>query len=192
MHRAAPVLLALLLAAGAPDGAYAEAPGATASADAARDGAADFDFLIGDWDARLRRLEDPLTGSTHWVEYAGVSRTHKLLGSPANFEEFEVKSLDGSPGRKGQTLRLYDPESREWSLYLLDVDKGRLPLPPVIGRFRNGVGEFYSQEAWKGRTIFVRYQWSHAGRTAHMEQAFSPDGGRSWEVNWIVDMTRAE
>jgi hypothetical protein len=155
----------------------------------APDGAHEFDFLIGDWKARLRQLQDPLTGSSRWVEFQGISRTHKLLDTNANFEEFAVTSLDGTKHKKGQTLRLYNPDTREWSIYLLDLDKGLLPLPAVVGGFRQERGEFYDQEVWKGRSIFVRYQWSHPGGTPHMEQAFSADGGRTWEVNWILDLT---
>lgn len=155
------------------------------------EGGRDFDFLIGDWTARLRQLEKPLTGSTVWVEYRGVSRTKKLLDTNANFEEFAVQSLDGAKRKKGQTLRLYNPKTREWSIYLLDLDNGLLPLPPVIGAFKDGVGEFLSQEPWNGRTILVRYQWRAIDAdAARMEQAFSADGGRTWEPNWIVDLTR--
>lgn len=155
------------------------------------DGGHDFDFLIGNWTARLRQLEKPLTGSTAWTEYRGISRHRKLLDTNANFEEFAVQSLDGTKRKKGQTLRLYNPKTREWSIYLLDLDNGLLPLPPVVGSFRDGVGEFLSQEAWNGRTILVRYQWAARGPdAAHMEQAFSADGGRTWEANWILDLTR--
>lgn len=157
----------------------------------ADDGGRGFDFLIGNWTARLRQLEKPLTGSTTWVEYRGVSRTKKLLDTNANFEEFAVESVDGTKRKKGQTLRLFNPKTREWSIYLLDLDNGLLPLPPVIGSFRDGRGEFLSQEPWNGRTILVRYQWTPQGAdAAHMEQAFSADGGRTWEANWILDLTR--
>jgi hypothetical protein len=169
-----------------PDAAPAPAP-----APALADGGRDFDFLIGNWTARLRQLEKPLTGSTTWTEYRGISRHRKLLDTNANFEEFAVESLDGTKRKKGQTLRLYNPKTREWSIYLLDLDNGLLPLPPVVGSFHGGVGEFLSHEAWNGRTILVRYQWTPRGRdAAHMEQAFSVDGGRTWEANWILDLTR--
>lgn len=170
---------------------YRVAYRADAAAPLADDGGHGFDFLIGDWTVRLRQLEKPLTGSTAWVEYRGISRTHKVLDTNANFEEFAVTSVDGKKRKKGQTLRLFNPKTREWSIYLVDADNGLLPMPPVTGSFRNGVGEFYDQELWNGRTIFVRYQWSARGPNgAHMEQSFSPDGGRTWEANWIIDLTR--
>jgi hypothetical protein len=154
------------------------------------DGAHDFDFLLGDWKAHVKRLPDRLVGSTAWIEYEGISRHHPVFGSSANLEEFEVAGPAGAH-IKAQTLRLYDPASRQWSIYLLDVDKGSLGLPATIGQFHDGVGEFYDYENWKGRMVLVRFQWTHTGHDrAHMEQAFSPDGGRTWEVNWICDLTR--
>src|SRR6476619_207079 len=94
-----------------------------------------FDFLIGDWKAHLRQLDKPLTGSTSWVAYEGISRTHKLLDTNANFEAFAVHPT-GAAGKpkKGQTLRLYNPETREWSIYLVYADQGLLPQPATVGR----------------------------------------------------------
>lgn len=158
-------------------------------AKAARDGSHDFDFLIGNWKAHVRRLPDRLVGSTKWVEYDGISNHHKLLDSNANFEEFAV---DGPAGHlKAQTLRLYNRETRQWSIYLVDVDAGTLGLPPVVGEFTGKRGEFYDQELWKGRAILVRYVWLDISpKSARMEQAFSGDGGKNWEVNWVCELTR--
>jgi len=157
----------------------------------AHDGAHDFDFLIGDWKAHVRRLPERLVGSTTWNEYDGISRHKKLLDSNANFEEFEVESRDKRLHIKAQTLRLYNPESRQWSIYLVDLDKGSLELPPVIGQFTGRRGEFFNQQVWKGRAVLVRYQWTDLSPTsARMEQAFSADGGKTWEVNWICELTR--
>ena len=153
------------------------------------DGAHDFDFLIGNWKAHLRQLEKPLTGSTTWTEYDGISRTHKVLDTNANLEEFEVTSTATGKHKKGQTLRLYNPETHEWSLYLVYADQGLLPQPATVGKFANGKGEFYDMELWNGRTILVRYQWTPSTTAPRMEQAFSVDGGRTWEVNWICELT---
>ena len=156
-----------------------------------RDGSHDFDFLIGDWKAHLKRLPERLVGSSAWIEYDGVSRTHKIFGSNANMEEFEVDDRAAKQHIRAQTLRLYDPAAGQWSIYGLDVDKGTLGLPATVGQFTNGLGEFYDYENWKGRYVLVRYAWTHQGRNAaHFEQAFSPDGGKSWEVNWILDLVR--
>jgi hypothetical protein len=156
-----------------------------------RDGSHDFDFLIGDWKAHVRRLPDRLVGSTTWIEYDGISNHKKLLDTNANFEEFEVDSPAKHLHIKGQTLRMYNPESHQWSIYLLELDKGTLSLPPVVGGFNGNRGEFYDQEEWKGRKILVRYVWLNISpKSARMEQSFSPDGGKTWETNWICELTR--
>jgi hypothetical protein len=156
-----------------------------------RDGSHDFDFLIGDWKAHVRRLPDRLNKSDVWVEYEGISNHHKLLDSNANFEEFEVASTDKKLHIKAQTLRLYNPTSHQWSIYLVDLDNGTLSLPPVVGGFTGSRGEFFDQEEYKGRAILVRYVWLNISpKSARMEQSFSPDGGRTWEVNWICELSR--
>jgi hypothetical protein len=156
-----------------------------------RDGSHDFDFLIGNWKAHVRRLPDRLVGSNTWIEYDGISNHKKLLNTNANFEEFEVDSPEKHLHIKGQTLRMYNPESHQWSIYLLDLDKGTLGLPPVVGEFNGNRGEFYDQEQYKGRAILVRYVWLNISpKSARMEQSFSPDGGKTWERNWICELTR--
>jgi hypothetical protein len=157
---------------------------------AVHDGGHDFDFVIGDWKAHVRRLPDRLVGSTKWIEYDGISNHHKLLDSNANFEEFEVRNAAGDH-LKAQTLRLYNPETHQWSIYLVDVNRGTLDGPPQVGQFANGKGEFYAQDLWKGRAVLIRYQWMSLSPTAaRMEQAFSADGGKTWEVNWICELSR--
>jgi hypothetical protein len=156
-----------------------------------RDGSHDFDFLIGDWTAHVRRLPDRLNNSTAWVEYDGISNHHKLLDSNANFEQFEVTSTDKKLHIKAQTLRLYNPETRQWSIYLVNLDKGTIDLPPVVGGFTGNRGEFFDQEPYKGRAILVRYLWLNISpKSARMEQSFSPDGGKTWEVNWVCELSR--
>jgi len=156
-----------------------------------RDGSHDFDFLIGDWKAHVRRLPDRLNNSNVWVEYDGISNHHKLLDSNANFEQFEVTSTDKKLHIKAQTLRLYNPETRQWSIYLVDLDNGTLDTPPVVGAFTGKRGEFFHQETLKGRTILVRYVWLDISlKSARMEQSYSPDGGKTWEVNWICELSR--
>lgn len=156
-----------------------------------RDGSHDFDFLIGDWKAHVRRLPDRLNNSNVWVEYDGISNHHKLLDSNANFEQFQVTSTDKKLHIKAQTLRLYNPETRQWSIYLVDLDNGTLDTPPVVGSFTGKRGEFFHQETLKGRTILVRYVWLDISpKSARMEQSYSPDGGKTWEVNWICELSR--
>lgn len=156
-----------------------------------RDGSHDFDFIVGNWKAHVRRLPDRLNNSTTWVEYDGISNHKKLLDSNSNFEEFDVTSTDKKLHIKAQTLRLYNPTSRQWSIYLVDVDNGTLGLPPVVGNFTGNRGEFFDEEDFKGRAILVRYVWLNISpNSARMEQSFSPDGGKTWEVNWICELSR--
>ena len=165
--------------------AAAQAPGVPA-----HDGSHDFDFVIGHWNVHLRKLMHPLTGSSEWVEYEGTSVMTKIWDDRANMEEFKVTSLDKRLHMDAQTLRLYNPQTRQWSIYLAYAAKGQLPMPPVVGSFKDGRGEFYDAEDFDGRSILVRYVWTQpTPTTARIEQAFSPDWGRSWEVNWICDLS---
>ena len=154
-----------------------------------RDGQHDFDFELGSWKIHLKRLQHPLTGSNTWVEFDGTSVTRKVWDGRAQLEQFET---DGASGHiEGLTLRLYNPESRQWSLYWATSKSGALALPATVGEFKDGRGEFYDQEPFNGRMIFVRYLWSNiTPNSAHFEQSFSDDGGKTWEVNWITDQTR--
>jgi hypothetical protein len=155
------------------------------------DGGHDFDFLIGNWKAHVRRLPNRLNGSNAWVEYNGISNHKKLLDSNANFEEFDVESTDKTLRIKAQTLRLYNPDSHQWSIYLIDLDKGTLDIPPVVGQFHGDRGEFFNQQTWEGHVILVRYVWLNISpKASRMEQSFSPDGGKTWEVNWICELSR--
>jgi hypothetical protein len=155
-----------------------------------RDGQHDFDFEIGTWKTHLWRLVDPLTGSTKWVQYAGTSVVRKIWDGRANLVELEV---DGPPGHiEGLNLRLYNPQSRQWSLNFANSRGGTLS-PPTIGEFKNGRGEFFSQETLNERAILVRFVISDmTPDSCRFEQAFSDDGGKIWEVNWIAIDTRVE
>jgi hypothetical protein len=154
-----------------------------------RDGQHDFDFEEGSWKIHLSRLEHPLTGSKNWIQYDGTTTTRKVWNGHAWLEEFESQSPTGHI--EGLTLRLYNPESHQWSLYWANGRTGALSLPATVGEFKNGRGEFYDQEPFEGRMILVRYVWSNTtSNSPHFEQSFSDDGGKTWEVNWITDETR--
>ena len=155
-----------------------------------RDGQKDFDFDIGTWKTHLKRLLRPLTGSTTWVEYEGTTVVRKVLDGRANLVELKV---EGPAGRiEGLSLRLYNPESRQWSLNFANIAGGTLSQP-TIGEFKNGRGEFYDQETLNGRAIFVRFVISDiTPNSCRFEQAFSIDGGKTWEVNWIAVDTRTK
>lgn len=155
-----------------------------------RDGQHDFDFHLGTWKTRLRRLLNPLTGSTKWVEYEGTTVVRKVWQGRANLVELVA---DGPAGHfEGLSLRLYNPQSRQWSLNFANANSGVMALP-TIGEFKNGRGEFYNQETFNGRAIFVRFIISDiTPDSVRFEQAFSDDGGKTWEVNWVATDTRVK
>ena len=155
---------------------------------AQRDGQHDFDFELGTWKIHLKRLVHPLTGSNTWVEFDGISVTRRVWDGRSQIEEFEVDSPTGHI--EGLTWRLYNPQSHQWSLYWASSKDGNLGQP-TVGEFKNGRGEFFDQEPFNGKVIFVRYVWSDiTPKSAHFEQSFSEDGGKTWEVNWITDQIR--
>ena len=157
---------------------------------AQRDGQHDFDFEIGTWKTHLRRLLHPLSGSTTWVEYEGTTVVRKVWNGRANLVELAVA---GPAGKfEGLSLRLYNPQSRQWSLNFASVNGGVM-TPPTIGEFKNGRGEFFDQETLNGRAILVRFVISDiTPDSCRFEQAYSDDGGKTWEVNWIATDTRVK
>lgn len=157
---------------------------------AARDGRHDFDFELGTWRTKLRRLERPLSGSSRWLEYEGTTVVRGIWGGKANLVELVA---DGPAGRiEALSLRLYDPASRQWSLNFANPASGTFG-PPSIGEFREGRGEFYSEETFDGRAILVRFVISDiTPDSCRFEQSFSDDGGRTWELNWVAVDTRVE
>lgn len=157
------------------------------------DGQRDFDWMFGTWKGRLKRLLHPLTGSTTWVEYDVTQVTRKVWDGRANMDEFTADSPETNSHIEGLTLRMYKPESREWYIYWASQKPGPLSLPPTVGRFNNGRGEFYDHEEIGGRMIFVRYVWSDiTPNSARFEQSFSADGGKTWEPNWICTLTKVK
>jgi hypothetical protein len=166
----------------------ASAPSAL-QASAPRDGQHDFDFEIGTWKVHLKKLQHPLTGSTTWIEFDGTIAARAVWDGRANFDEFEADSPSGHV--EGLTLRLYNPQSHQWGLYWANPKDGTFSGPPQVGEFKNGIGEFFCQDTYNRRMILIRYVWSAiTPNSAHFEQSFSTDGGKTWEVNWITDQTR--
>jgi hypothetical protein len=152
------------------------------------DGRKDFDFLIGTWKVHHRTLKKRLNGSTDWVEFEGDTVGRKILNGLGNLDENLIHTNTGPV--HAITLRLFNPESKEWSIYWSTDRSGILDVP-VIGGFQDGRGEFYSQEVFEGRHIYSRFIWSKiTANSAQWEQAFSEDGGKSWETNWIMEFER--
>jgi hypothetical protein len=157
---------------------------------AERDGQHDFDPLTGSWKYHLKRRLHPLTGSNTWVELDGTGVCYKIWDGRADLDTIEV---DGPTGHiEGLTLRTYNPQTHQWSLYWANSKDGNV-LPPQIGQFKDGRGEFLAQDTFNGKFILVRYVWTNMTTdTPHFEQSFSNDGGRTWEVNWITDQMRVQ
>src|SRR5580700_9276573 len=172
---------ALLLPAPFASAAPPTATTATQTRGSPDEGQHDFDFELGTWKIHLKKLMHPLTGSNTWVEFDGTSVTRKVWDGRSQLEEFETESAVAGH-IEGLTLRLYNPQSHQWSLYWAN-SKGGPIFPPQIGEFKNGRGEFYGQDTLDGKLIFIRFVWSNTNtNTPHFEQSFSDDGGKTWEV----------
>ena len=156
---------------------------------AADDGRRGFDWEFGAWKTCLQRLAQPLSGSRTWLEYEGTSVVRPLLDGRANLVELKVA---GPAGRiEGVSLRLYDPAARQWSLNYAGARSGTLAEPVHGGFGEDGRGEFHGIERLDGRTVLVRFTIRRIDAdTARFEQAYSDDGGRTWETNWIATDTR--
>ena len=154
------------------------------------DGSHDFDWEFGTWKTHVKKLLHPLSGASTWVEYDGTSVARKVWGGKANLLELEV---DGPAGHlELASWRLYDPDTRQWSLNVASSRGGGLGVP-TVGGFKSGRGEFYDHETFAGKPIVVRFVISDIrADSAHFEQAFSADDGKTWEVNWIADDTRVK
>jgi hypothetical protein len=151
------------------------------------DGRDDFDFWMGTWRIHNRRLRERLAGATEWDEFEARGQTWPILNGLGNRDEFRTGFW---PDFVGTTLRLFDPATRQWSIYWADSVRGRLE-PPVVGSFEGDTGTFYGDDVWQGRPIRVRFIWTRAPGV-RWEQAFSTDGGKTWETNWTMDMTRED
>ena len=152
------------------------------------DGRNDFDFLIGTWKVHHRRLKERLKGSTEWEEFDGDTVDRKILNGLGNIDENIIHRKTGPV--HAISFRLFNPESKEWSIYWSTNLTGTLDVP-MIGGFKEGRGEFYSQEVFESRHIYNRFIWSKiTTNSCQWEQAFSIDGGKSWETNWIMEFER--
>ncbi|MEO6326509.1 MAG: DUF1579 domain-containing protein [Thermoanaerobaculia bacterium] len=149
----------------------------------------DFDFIIGSWNVHHRRLDERLSGCTHWTEFEGTSTTRKVLGEAGNLEDNVLAMPDET--YHAVALRSFDTHTQEWSIWWLDGrNPGRLD-PPVVGKFANGTGLFFANDVLNGRPIRVRFTWSiPEPDRPRWEQAFSDDDGASWETNWTMTFER--
>jgi hypothetical protein len=150
--------------------------------------ARDFDFWTGTWRGRNRRLRERLAGCDEWDEFEGTCVARPILDGLGNMEEFRT---DYQGGFVGMSLRLFDPLTGLWACYWIDSRRSGLLDAPVVGSFSNGTGIFECDDTFDGRPILVRFTWSDiTSTTARWEQAFSDDGGETWETSWTVEHTR--
>ena len=152
---------------------------------AERDGQHDFDFIFGRWKIHTRTRAH---GSNNWSEYNGIGTYQKIWDGRAVLNEFET---DGQAGHiEGLGLQTYNPQAHQWSLYWVDSSDGILGVP-VIGQFKDGLGEFYAQDNVEGKARLISYIWSKMTKaSAHFEESLSDDGGKTWDPIWVSDMTR--
>lgn len=152
-------------------------------------GVHDFDFLVGRWSVHHRRLKGRLVHSTSWEDFSGECESRPLLGGQANVDDNLLKLPDSE--YRAATMRVFDPATKTWAIWWFDARTPHSLDPPVVGSFKNSVGTFYADDRLNGRPVRVRFIWSRiASTSAHWEQAFSADGGASWETNWVMEFTR--
>jgi hypothetical protein len=155
-------------------------------------GMRDFDFFVGTWRVHHRQLKRRLAGCAEWIEFGGTAVARPLLDGAANFDDNLLELPSGA--YRAVTLRAFDANTNQWSIWWLD---GRSPLgpldPPVRGGFQHGIGTFYADDSFEGKPIRMRFIWSRMARgSCQWEQAFSNDRGLHWETNWIMNFTRTE
>ena len=149
--------------------------------------ARDFDFLMGSWHVHNRRLRERLAGSDDWEEFDATSIARPLLDGMGNEDEFRT---DHDGGFIGMSFRFFDAGSGRWSIYWADSRRCGVLDPPVFGTFDGDIGVFDGEDTFDGRPILVRFVWSGVTTpTPRWEQAFSADGGDSWESNWVMEFT---
>lgn len=181
------VLAAATLAAGSMTFTAASADQATADA---RSGLHGFDFEFGTWKVK-HRTKPPL--EKDWkLEFEGTCITRSLMNGAGNIEEHTFHRPTGV--NYGLALRAYDAKTDQWAIWWVDSRSPHLPLdPPMLGRFENGVGTFYADTEMEGKPARIRFIWSGiSATTAHWQQAFSWDGGKTWHTNWEMSFQRTD
>jgi hypothetical protein len=154
----------------------------------ARDGQHDFDFNFGTWKTHIKRILDPLAGSSKSIELNGTVTVRKIWDGRAQLEEIEA---DGPNGHwQGMTLFLYNPLAHQWSQSFVNSKSGVL-TPPLIGAFKDGRGELFASDTFNDRAILVRAVWSDIKPDSHhFEESYSDDGGKTWAPAFIATLTR--
>jgi hypothetical protein len=158
----------------------------------ANDGRHDFDFFYGRWQQKNRKRANLLVrDDASWIEFESRTEVMPILGGLGNIDTYKAPRFPGRPGFEGFSLRLFDPGTGLWRIWWAStIGHGQLDAP-VVGRFRNGIGVFECDDVVQGVQVRVRFTWKAiTERSATWEQAFSLDGGESWDTNWITQHTR--
>jgi hypothetical protein len=152
--------------------------------------ARDFDFWMGRWRGHNRYLRERLVGCDDWDEFESKVIARSILGGAGNED---VMLTDWQGGFIGMSFRFFDPQTRLWSIYWADSRRPGKLDPPVFGCFDGDVGTFEGQDEFEGLPVLVRFVWSGVTTaTPRWEQAFSDDGGETWETNFTMDFARDE
>lgn len=142
----------------------------------------DFDYLVGRWRLRNRKLTCRLNNCTDWTpEFDSFVEMEKILGGAGNTDRY-FESRPGHPFY-GFALRLFDPTARLWSIYWADGSSGTLGAP-VVGSFDRSIGHFFGPDTSNGRPVMFRWDVRNPELPV-WSQAFSPDRGNTWEWNSI-------
>ncbi len=153
------------------------------------DGRADFDFLYGKWQIRNRRRKTVFQDAENWQEFDATGEIEPVLGGMGHIEKFEAVMPDGY-ALDGLTLRIFNPQTGLWSMHWSDTRVCDM-IPPVVGKFTNGTGEFHGTYRANGIDVQILFTWTGITPTsATWSQAFSLDDGRTWERNWEMEFTR--
>lgn len=154
-----------------------------------RAGRAGFDFLVGHWTVKHRRLKERLAGCTEWEEFPGTCSLRPLLDGQANVDDNVLHMPWGT--YRAASIRAYDPATRLWSIWWLDSRQPHDLGVPVVGAFKDGIGAFFADDTLNGQRIRVRFLWTDiTAASARWQQAFSNDGGATWETNWTMEFER--
>ena len=156
---------------------------------AARASKHDFDFLFGSWKIHNRYLNGRLRQSVEWSEFEARADVEPVLNGLGNVDRYRATRFGASI--EGVTLRLFNLVTGEWSIHWADTVRPGILLPPMVGRFDGDVGQFFGDQVLDGRKVLCRFLWTRTNpRSPQWEQAFSDDGGKTWETNWIMTFTR--
>ena len=154
----------------------------------------DFDFLVGKWKMHHRRLNRRLVGCKDWTEFDSEDENVKILSGNADMDTYRTTEMPGMEGKlfEGLTLRLFDPQTKLWSLYWVASNRGTLD-PPMVGSFDNGVGHFFARDTYNGTKVIVVFRWDIRDKEHPIwSQAFSADDGKTWEWNWYNVSVRVQ